>query len=151
MSSADYIPSFAGDCDDKGRIAFDDPQSVVRYCRAKHSGTRVDVTIRARKAQRSDRQNRAFWAAITPWARELGYTAEELKTELLGLLWGYDEKPAPLTGDVVRSLKKPHTSKLNTAEFAELMEFSAMKAAETGYYMPMPSEFLEARAKRPAA
>lgn len=36
---------------------------------------------------------------------------------------------------------KPHTSRLNTAEFAQLMEFAAMKAAETGYYMPMPDEW----------
>ena len=134
-------PAWPGDCDERGKIIFDSPSVVVAYCKAHYAGQRVDVEIRPRKAKRSDRQNRAFHAAITPWARELGYTVEELKGELLGLMWGYEEAVSKLTGEVTRRLVKPHTSRLNTAEFAQLMEFAAMKAAETGYYMPMPDEW----------
>ena len=83
--------TFPGDCDERGRIAFDIPAAVTAYCRAKFAGQRVDVEIRPRKAKRSDKQNRAFHAAITPWARELGYHVEELKDELLGLVPSLNE------------------------------------------------------------
>jgi hypothetical protein len=142
--------TFAGDCDARGRIAFDVPSAVTAYCRATFANSRVDVEIRLRKAKRSDRQNRAFHAAITPWARELGYHVEELKDELLGLVFGWHETTAPLTGEARMALNEPHTARLNTAQFSELMEFTVIEAAKTGYVMPLPDEFRE-RQKRGAA
>jgi hypothetical protein len=139
MSSETAV--FSGDCDARGRISFDIPAQVTAYCRAHFAGARVDVEIRRRKARRSDRQNRAFHASLMPWARELGYHVEELKDELLGLVWGYEERVSRLTGEVTRHLVKPHTSHLTTAEFSELMAFTVIKAAETGYHMLLPDEF----------
>lgn len=136
------------DCDDEGRLHLDLPRSQYQaLVRARFRGQRVDVEIRARKAQRSHRQNAAFWAAVTPWARELGYEPNELKDELLGLLWGFDEHPSPLTGEVRRVPVKGRSSKLSTAEFCELMEFAVIKAAETGYVMLLPDEFRAAQRK----
>ena len=141
----------AGDCADDGTLHLDLPRKAVQaLCAARFKGQRVDVEIRQRKSQRSARQNAAFHAAITPWARELGYHVEELKDELLGLVWGYEERVSKLTGEVQRVLVKPHTSKLTTAEFSELMEYAVMQAAQTGYVMLLPDEF-RARQKGKAA
>ena len=136
----------AGDCADDGTLHLDLPRKAVQaLCAARFKGQRVDVEIRARKSQRSARQNAAFHAALTPWAKELGYHVEELKDELLGLVWGYEERVSKLTGEVQRVLVKPHTSKLTTAEFSELMEHTVMQAAQTGYVMLLPDEFKQAR------
>lgn len=136
------------DCDDTGRLHLDLPVAQYRaIVRARFQGQRVDVEIRPRKSRRSGAQNAAFWAAVTPWARELGYEPVELKNELLGLLWGYDEHVSPLTGEVRRVPVKGASSKLTTAEFCELMEFAVMKAAETGYVMLLPDEFRAAQRK----
>ena len=133
--SADYIPSFAGDCDPKGRIAFDDPQAVVRYCRAKHAGTRVDVTIRARKAQRSDRQNRYWWGVVIPLlAEHCGYTDDEMHEALKAKFLG--------TEDLSRGLLRiGSTKKLGTKAFADLVDRVTVWAAQDlGVMIPPPIE-----------
>lgn len=143
---AEPVPSFAADCEPNGRLRFDLPAQVTAYCRATCAGQRVDVEIRPRKGRRSDRQNRAFWAALTPWAKGLGYTAVELKDELLGLLWGTEAYVSRLTGETLRRPVKGHSSRLTMGEFSELFEFMVLKAAEMGYVMPLPEEFRLSRA-----
>ena len=138
--------TFQGDCDARGRIAFDVPQAVTAYCR-RYAGQRVDVEIRPRKAKRTDRQNRLFWALLTPWARDLGYAADELKDELLALLWGTEQRPSKLTGELRQVPVKGHSSALTVAEFTELIDFMLTKAAETGYVMELPDEERAARRK----
>lgn len=131
------------DCDEKGVIHMDMPMAQHRaIVRARFAGKRVDVEVRERKSRRTDLQNRAYHAAITPWAHELGMGVDELKRDLLGLMWGYGEpKVSRLTGEEYRLPIKPHTSRLTTAEFAALMDFTIMTAAKTGYVMLAPDEF----------
>jgi len=137
--------------DEHGQVRLDMPRAqYLAVCKARFAGKRVDVEIRERKSRRSLSQNALFWALLTPWAAELGYTPEELKDELLGLLWGYEEQPSPLTGEIRRVPRKARSSKLNTAEFTELIDFMVMKAAETGYVMELPDELKAARKAKAA-
>ena len=151
MSSKPRPAAFAGDCDATGRITFDEPKAVTAYCRAKFAGKRVDVEIRERKSQRSHEQNRWLHAAFAGWADHLGYGVDELKREVLALVFGTDEIRSPLTGAVCSILREPHTSALNTAQFAELMDRALILAAETGYLIEEPDEFRARRKARKAA
>jgi hypothetical protein len=54
---------------------------------------------------------------------------------------------SPLTGAVVVVPVEPHTSTLNTAQFAELMESAVQVAAETGYVLELPDEWKARKAK----
>jgi len=132
---------FPGDCDARGRIVFDIPAQVIAFCRKRFAGKRVDVEIRDRKAKRSDRQNRAYHAAIKPWADFLGDDVEGVKRDMLALVFGAHDEASKVTGEIRRVLEKPHTSMLTTAEFSELMDRTVITAAETGYVMPLPDEF----------
>ena len=139
--------TFAGDCDERGRITFDSPSAVTAYCRRRLAGRRVDVEIRPRKARRSLAQNSYIHAAWKGWADHLGYDVEALKDELLGLVFGYREVTSPLTGEIRQVLVEPHTSTLTTAQACELMERAVIEAAGTGYELLLPDEWREARAK----
>ena len=132
---------FPGDCDEKGRIVFDIPAQVVAFCRKAFAGKRVDVEIRQRKAKRSDRQNRAYHAAIKPWADFLGDDVESVKQDMLALVFGSHLHRSKVSGEWVRVLEKPHTSTLTVAEFSQLMDRTVITAAQTGYVMPLPDEF----------
>jgi hypothetical protein len=139
--------TFIGFVTDTGKLTIDFPKQLQAYVR-QFSGDEVEIEIRKRRTKRSERQNRAFWAALTPWAHELGYEPTELKNELMGLLWGYDEGVSKLTGEVRMVPRKCRSSKLTTKEMSDLMEFAAVKAAETGYVMVLPDEFNQRTAKR---
>lgn len=145
----DAPQTFPADCGTDGRVAFDVPAAVTAYCKAKFAGLRVDVEIRARKGKRNDRQNRAFHACLTRWSQAIGgYPVDDIKRELLGLQWGYIVQQSPITGEITKRLVKPHTSRLNTAEFAELFDLAAIEAAKTGHVMEMPDEFIQRRQKQ---
>ncbi len=131
---------FRGFCDEAGVFKLDYPEQFRRFVAATLKGEEVELEIRKRRTKRSDQQNRLLWALLTPWAHFLGYEPVELKDELLGLLWGYEEHISKLTGEVLRVPNKARSSKLTTAEFTEFIDFMAIKAAETGYVMEMPDE-----------
>ena len=132
--------TFVGFVEPDGRLTLDAPKVFKAYVAAKFKGEEIELEIRRRRTKRSDQQNKLLWALLTPWAHFLGYEPTELKDELLGLLWGYEEHVSKLTGEVVRVPDKGRSSKLTTAEFSELIDFMAIKAAETGYVMDLPSE-----------
>jgi hypothetical protein len=147
--------NFVGFVDDTGKLELDHKAAFRAFVR-RFAGEEVVLEIHKRRTKRSDRQNRAFWAALTPWAHELGYEPVELKDELLGLLWGYEEHVSKLTGEVRRVPIKGRSSKLTTQEMSDLYEFMAVKAAETGYVMELADEFnarkkAEAKPRRKAA
>jgi hypothetical protein len=126
--------------EDGETLALDHRKAFKAYYK-RFAGEEVVLSIHKRRTKRSDRQNRAFWAALTPWAHELGYEPVELKDELLGLLWGYEEVVSKLTGEVRRVPNKGRSSKLTTQEMSDLYEFMAVKAAETGYVIELADEF----------
>jgi hypothetical protein len=137
---------FTGFVHDNGKLELDFEAAFRAYVK-RFAGEEVTLTLQKKREKRSDRQNRAFWAALTPWAHELGYEPVELKNELLGLLWGYDEHTSKLTGEVRHVPRKGRSSKLTTQEMSELYEFMAVKAAETGYVIELADEFNERRRK----
>ncbi len=132
--------TFYGFVTDAGQLTLDH-QAVFRAFVKRFAGDEVELVVRKRRSKRSLRQNAALWAALTAWSHELGYEPTELKNELLALLWGYETVISPLTGEARIVPNKGHSSQLTTQEFSELMEFAAVKAAETGYVMELPDEF----------
>lgn len=140
------MPAFLGFVRDDGTLTLDTPAAFKAFYR-RFAGDEIELEVRKRRTKRSDRQNAAFWAAITPWAHELGYEPNELKTELMALLWGYDEVSSPLTGELRIVPHKARSSRLTTQEFCELMEFAAVKAAETGYVLLLGEEYKAAKAE----
>src|SRR5687767_330878 len=107
---------FLGFCDDTGQFAFDYPPAYRAFMK-KHAGKELEVEIRERRAKRSDAQNRAFHACITPWAAEEGHKIEDLKRDVLREVFGVREVENVITGEIQTELVKPHTSKLNVQEF----------------------------------
>ena len=133
--------TFRGFTDHDGEFRLD-PIDAAKFkaYRQHFKGEECEFDFRKRRTRRSDQQNKLLWALLTPWAHFLGYEPTELKDELLGLLWGYEEHTSKLTGEVLRVPNKGRSSKLTTAEFSELIDFMAIKAAETGYVMDLPDE-----------
>lgn len=147
--------NFLGFVDHDGKLSLDHQAAFRAYVR-RLTGEEVELEVRKRRTKRSDRLNRAFWAALVPWAHELGYEPTELKDELMALLWGYREVTSALTGEVRIVANKSRSSKLTNPEMCQLYEFMAVKAAETGYVMLLADEFnarkaADAKAKRRAA
>ena len=136
-------PVFIGLVQD-GVLRLDFKRQYDAYIK-RFEGDEVEVTIAKRRSRRSDRQNRAFHAALVPWAEFLGDDVESLKDELLALEFGFDEVKSPLTGAIKRVLHEPHTSILDTLKFSRLFERAAVEAAGTGYVMQMPDEYLKAK------
>lgn len=143
--------TFSGDCDGRGRIAFDIPAQVTAFCGAHFAGQRVDVEIRVRKVKRTDRQNRALHRCLSLWAKDKGHDVEQLKDDLLALCWGYVVRQNLLTGEIVKSLVKPHTAALSVEEFTLLFDHAAIEAAKDGHVMEMPDEFKARQSKRRVA
>ncbi len=142
----------AADIDADGRLHLDLPAPQHRaLLRARFAEQRVDVEVRLRKTRRSDRQNRALHAAWKGWSDFLGYPVDELKREMLALVFGTEEKASPVTGELRHVLVQPHTSQLTTAQFAELMDRAVQVAAETGYLLELPDEWqAKKEPRRPA-
>ena len=95
---------------------------------------------------RTPPQNRLMWVLLKPFAEHLGYTAEELKLELMGLLWGTEERTNPFTGEVQLVPKRRRTSRLTKDEMRQFIDFMVQKAAETGYVMALPDDWRQSAA-----
>lgn len=108
-------------------------------------GEAVEIVVRPEAKTRSLRQNAAFHAAITPWADDLGEDIEDLKDELLGIVFGYREEVSHLTGEIRKVLVEPHTSKLDSEKFSHLMERTMEIAARMGFQIESPAEYNQRR------
>jgi hypothetical protein len=100
------------------------------------------------RAKRTDRQNRAFHAMLTPWlvSRSVdGWTIEALKQFLLGRVFGFHEFVDPQTGEVIKVLAEPHTSKLSVQQFCDLIDRTLELAAEDGVFLTAPDEYRRAK------
>jgi hypothetical protein len=135
------VPVWIGLVDaSSGKLLWDDAEGLTQHV-AQFKGEEIEATIQKRRKKRSDRQNRAFHAALTRWADDKRHDVEQLKDDLLALRWGYIVRQNILTGEIVKSLVKPHTSDLSTSEFAELFDLAAEEAAKDGHVMQFPDEF----------
>jgi dGTP triphosphohydrolase len=133
--------TFHGFCDESGTFTLDVPAAFRAYVAKRFKGEEVTLEVYKRRTKRSDKQNRYLHAALTGWARDLGYDIEDLKDALLEQVFGRREIVNPLTGEVKHALAQPHTSTLSTAQFSELVERMVEIAAGTGYIIELPDEF----------
>lgn len=116
-------------------------------------GEDLELIIRRPVVVRSLPQNALLHVALTRWVEDtlpeyqtpsIRDGVERLKDELLGLCFGYHVYQSRLTGEIVRALAKPHTSKLTKDEFALLVDLMVEEAAKTGHVMVMPGEVPDA-------
>lgn len=138
-----FIPIFHAQVSEDGTLLqFEASEQALRRGHLKRlAGKAVDVTVRARRNQRSQRQNAWYWGFAIPLiAQELGYDRHEhdrLHYALLDKCFGttYD---ARLKQHVLNVL---HSADLSTTQFSEFMEWIVRFAAqELGVRVPLPNE-----------
>lgn len=125
---------------DKGRVVLDQPERWTGVL-ARHSGRRVEVTVRSERRVRSMQQNRYYWSVVVPIFGE--WTGEEKDDahETLKTLHLMTDVILP-TGELVR---KPGSSRaLSTGEFQAYVERVCTWLALQGVYVPPPGALPEA-------
>jgi hypothetical protein len=138
---------FNGELLPDGRIVWDFPAQVAAYRKRLYANGERAITgqFYPMRSRRSDRQNRALHALLSPWARERGWTVDDLKDTMLGLAFGHVERVRPITGEVVKVLAEPHTSHLDVTKFCHLIEEVLRVAAEDDYWLDSPEEYRKAK------
>lgn len=131
-----------------GRLTFAHPAQARAYLRGKYAGQTIVGQFYPHRDKRSGRQNRGFHVMVKPWALERGWTIEALKQFLLGRVFGWLELVDEASGEVVKVLAEPHTSKLTVGQFCELIDRTLELAAEDGVILVAPSEYLEQKRKK---
>lgn len=132
---------FRGVCDKDGRIHLDHPSQQVAYCKAKFADQSIEVLIAPIGAAKTRLQEQGFHSMIAPWARDEGHRIDDLKRDLLRAVFGEQEHTNPITGEITMVLRQPHTSKLNRAQYRELIERTLDIAAECGVVLVAPDEY----------
>jgi hypothetical protein len=135
---------FTGVVSDEGRVVFDFPTQVKAYVKH-YAGQCVDVTIAPAGHVKTRQQEKGFHAMIRPWAHDEGHAINDLKHDLLRAIFGEREDVNLITGEVTMRLQQPHTSKLNRAQYCELVERTMQIAAECGVVLVAPDEYRKAR------
>ncbi len=136
---------FPGECDADGRIHLDNAKQQKVYCKARFAGQPVDVIIAPQGHLKTRLQECGFHAMITPWAKEEGHEIDDLKDDCLRHVFGTREHTDPTTGEIRLVLREPHTSKLNRAQYSELIERTLEIAAECGFVLVAPHEYRKTR------
>lgn len=133
-------PVFPGRVDQVGKLHLDDAGAYHRHAK-KYAGRKVEVVVRLRTQQRSDRQNRWIWGIAYPLlGPHWGYERTEHEHMHYGLLAQcFGTKVDTRFG--IRVPKVTSSKKLNTKEFSEYMEWLVRYAAiEEGIRIPLPNE-----------
>lgn len=139
------IPEFDVRIDQQGRVAFAHPGQAHAYLR-QFKGQDISAQFYPIQAKRTSRQNRGFHACITPWAKERGWAIDTLKQFLLSRAFGWLEFVDPVSGEVLKVLAEPHTSKLTVSQFCTLIDTALELAAEDGVFLMAPDEYRKAKA-----
>jgi hypothetical protein len=138
---------FVGRVDGEGRIRLDFPEQQRAYCRRKLAGQCIDVIVAPQGHAKTRSQECGFHSMIAPWARDEGHRIDDLKRDLLRAIFGEQEHTNPITGEVTMVLREPHTSKLNRAQYRELIERTLDIGAECGVVLIAPNEYKELKEK----
>lgn len=150
MSGAD-IPEFELTVDERGHVRFAHPAQAHAYLRGKFAGQAIVGQFYEHRTKRSDRQNRAAHALIAQWiaASESlrGQSVETVKQWLLSRVFGWLEVVDVETGEVIKVLAEPHTSKLTVGQFCEFIEAILELAATDGVVLPTPDQYRIAKQK----
>lgn len=136
-----------------GRITWDFPSQVAAYRRHLYARTgdgAITAMFYPLRTKRSDRQNRAMWSLLNEWCREAdqGWRPDELKDAVMGIVFGTIEVTQPLTGLVITSPAKLHTSSLSVADFCRVIDAILELAATTepAVFLDAPDEHRKAKA-----
>ncbi len=148
MSAHADLPEFEINVDERGRPSFAHPGQGYAWLK-QYAGQLIAGQFFPFRAKRSDRQNRAAHVLLHAWAKERGWAVDTLKQFVLGKVFGWLEFADPFSGEVMRVLAEPHTSKLDMAKFCTLIESVLELAAEDGVWLQAPDEYR--RAKEAAA
>lgn len=144
MSS--YVIHATGMITEDGKTLLIDDQDALKADYKHLAGYMVEIEIRKYRSKRSLKQNAWLHAAIKPLADHVGSKTEELKLDLLGMTFGWQ--------DTRGGAKLPnimHTSELNTEQFSELMDTLIEEAAKENIVILLPDEFRSAKKKRERA
>lgn len=130
---ADHVPVFTGVVE-RGKVQWDSPASVSSWV-ATLENKPVEITIRKRRAKRSDQANRYYWSVVVALVAEYcGYEPEEAH-DALKLMFLTDhtaDGPLPL----VKS-----TAKLTQSEFSDYIErVKRWAATDLGVVIPEANE-----------
>ena len=115
-------------------------RAIAEYLGDAHDGREVKVCVSLHKGTRSSAYNRALWGvAYKTLSDTTGNDKDDLHTYFLGEWGGWD------VVDVMGSKRRVpvrRSSKLAPDEFRDYYEFIQRRAAEAGYYVPDPGEFV---------
>lgn len=131
---------FTGTVDKDGAIHLDFPRQQRAFCRAKLVDQAVDVIVVPQGSMKTRLQEAGYHAMLQPWVKE-GHRIDDLKRFLLAEIFGLMEVANPVNGEIVMVLREPHTSTLNRAKYAELIERTMELAAECGVVLEAPGEY----------
>lgn len=138
------MSTFFGFVSAEGKFSLDFPTQFRAFLK-RFKGCEVELEIREKRTKRSLRQNAAFHALLTPWAREEGHSIDDLKRDVLREVFGTHERTNPITGEVTEALNQPHSSKLSVGQFCELIERTLEIAASCGHVLSAPDEYRKAK------
>lgn len=119
----------------EGKLRFENPNRWV-VALAKLEGKAVEVVVRKRRSQRTESQNRYYWAVVIEiLASHCGYTSEEMHEALkVKFLSDHQEDERGL-------LKVGSTAALSTDEFIKYTNRVVIWAAkELGVFIPDPGQ-----------
>lgn len=138
---------FHGRLTPDGSVVWDFPELVKAYRKRLYAATDGFVTgqFYPYRTRRSDRQNRALHALLTPWAKARGWSVDDLKDTMLGIAFGHTERVMPVTGEVLKVLAEPHSSRLDVTKFCHLIEEVLRVAAEDDFWLESPEEYRKAK------
>ena len=128
------IPVFLGAIDARGRVLLDRPIDYGRWLMTL-AGQRVEVVVRKRRTQRSDRQNRAYFGLVVALlAEHCGYTPDEMHEALAWKFLGLEN-----AGDLLP--RRRSTASLSTSEFEDYVAtIRRWAATELSCDIPEPHE-----------
>ena len=119
----------------QGKVKFDSPTKYAVYL-SSLEGKRVEFTLLKERRNRSNQQNKLYWAVVVEILAEyFGYTAEELHSELKLKFNPIHSKLDP------EAMIGGSTTKLSTLEFIEYMDkIKRWAALEYNIYIPDANE-----------
>lgn len=133
-------PVFPATVDAQGVLHVEDKGAWTRHVK-RYLGKRVEMVLRLRTSQRSDRQNRWIWGIAYPLLGEhWGHDRNEHEAMHYGLLAQcFGTRPNSRFG--IRVPRVTSSRRLTTKEFSEYMEWLVRYAAvEEGIRIPLPNE-----------
>lgn len=119
---------------ESGKLIFENPSRFLSYQKSLE-GKPLELILRKRKSQRSNRQNRAYWGIVIDiLSKELGYSKDEVH---LALKQKFASHVDYATGLIIME----STAKMSTKRFMEYYENIQRWAAEfLNCQIPDPNE-----------